>query len=167
MKLRISSKLASVYSEVNVEDRLGSKRFTTTTDPLSSPQATTLLDATGTEVARYVASRSDMKERRHRVVLADGTAFDVTRRFRVASSTSESVITAVGTGWTVLTQRGWSSRFEIHSDDGKVLARAKQIQALRGDAYDVDILDESHLIEMLLLALIARTIMREDSPSPV
>lgn len=85
----------------------------------------------------------------------------------MTSSTSESVITAVGMGWTVLTQCGWSSRFEIHSDDGKVLARAKQIQALRGDAYDADILDESHLIEMLLLALIARTIMREDSPSPV
>ena len=71
------------------------------------------------------------------------------------------------TGWTVLTQRAWSSRFEVHSEDGKVLVRAKQVPALRGDAYDIEVLDEDHVIEMVLLALIARSVIRDDAPIPV
>lgn len=167
MKLRISSKLASVYSEVNVVDRAGVCKYTTTTDPLASPQVTRLLDESGTELARYEATRTDTKDRRHRIVLGDGTSIVAKRRFRVAASTSESVITAGDTGWTVLTQRGWTSRFEVRGEGGRVVARGKQLQSLRGDTYDVDILDEGHLVELLLLSLIARGVIREDAPSPV
>ena len=167
MKLRISSKLASVYSEVNVVDSDGALRFSTMTDPLSSPQVTRLLDESGQEVARYSTARADARERKHRIVMADGTSFTATRRFRVSASTSESTIRVAGSDWVVLTQRAWSSRFEIRTEGDRVLARAKQLQALRGDAYDVDIKDEEHLVEMLLLSLIARSVIRGDAPSPV
>ena len=109
MKLRISAKLASVHSEVNVTDLEEKTVFTTKTDPLSAPRCTR----------------------------------------------------------TVLTQRAWSSRFEVHSEDGKVLVRAKQVPALRGDVYDIEVLDEDHVIEMVLLALIARSVIRDDAPIPV
>lgn len=39
--------------------------------------------------------------------------------------------------------------------------------ALRGDVYDVDVLDSSREVRTVLLSLIARTVIREDSPSPV
>ncbi len=48
-----------------------------------------------------------------------------------------------------------------------MLVRAKQVPALRGDVYDIEVLDEDHAIEMVLLALIARSVIRDDAPIPV
>lgn len=167
MKLRISSKLASVHSEVIVADLDEKTVFSTRTDPLSAPRCTRLYDAEGSEIARYVSTRTDEKDRAHSVSIDSGISFTAKRAFRVSSSTCEAIIKVGQTGWTVLTQRAWSSRFEVHSEDGKVLARAKQVPALRGDVYDIEVLDEDHVIEMVLLALIARSVIRDDAPSPV
>lgn len=167
MKLRISSKLASVHSEVNVTDSHEATVFTTKTDPLSAPRLTCLYDAEGNEIAHYTTTRTDEKDRAHRVVLPDGSMFTAKRTFRVSSSTCEAIIRAGQTGWVALTQRAWSSRFEVHSEDGKVLVRAKQVPALRGDVYDVEVYDEEHLVEMVLLSLIARSVIRDDAPLPV
>lgn len=167
MKLRISSKLASVHSEVIVVDHEEKAVFSTRTDPLSAPRCTRLYDAGGLELAHYTTTRTDEKDRAYSVSIDGGVSFTTKRSFRVSSSTSEAVIKVAQMGWAVLTQRAWSSRFEVRSDDGEVLARAKQVPALRGDVYDVEVLDEEHAIEMVLLALIARSIIRDDAPSPV
>lgn len=167
MKLRISAKLASVHSEVNVTDLEEKTVFTTKTDPLSAPRCTRLYDAEGAEFAHYETTRTDEKDRAYSVSIDGGVSFTTKRSFRVSGSTCEAIIKVSQTGWTVLTQRAWSSRFEVHSGDGKVLVRAKQVPALRGDVYDIEILDEGHLIEMVLLSLIARSVIRDDAPIPV
>lgn len=167
MKLRISAKLASVHSEVNVTDLEEKTVFTTKTDPLSAPRCTRLYDAEGVELAHYETTRTDEKDRAYSVSIDGGVSFTTKRSFRVSSSTCETIIKVGQTGWTVLTQRAWSSRFEVHSEDGKVLVRAKQVPALRGDVYDIEVLDEDHVIEMVLLALIARSVIRDDAPIPV
>lgn len=167
MKLRISAKLASVHSEVNVTDLEEKTVFTTKTDPLSAPRCTRLYDAEGVEFAHYVATRSDEKGRAYSVSVDGSPSFTAKRSFHVSSSACEATIKVGETGWTVFTQRAWSSRFEVHSEEGKVLVRAKQVPALRGDTYDIEVLDEDHMIEMLLLALIARSVIRDDAPSPV
>ncbi len=166
--------------------------FTTKTDPLSAPRCTRLYDAEGVELAHYETTRTDEKDRAYSVSIDGGVSFTTKRSFRVSSSTCEAIIKVDGgvsfttkrsfrvssstceaiikvgqTGWTVLTQRAWSSRFEVHSEDGKVLVRAKQVPALRGDVYDIEVLDEDHAIEMVLLALIARSVIRDDAPIPV
>ena len=147
MKLRISSKLASVYSEVNVVDADGALRFSTMTDPLSSPQVTRLLDESGQEVARYSTARGAyVRERKHRIVMADGTSFTATRKFRVSASSEREH----HQGRRLRLGRVDAARMEQQVRDPhggeRVLARAKQLQALRGDAYDVDIKDEEHLV---------------------
>lgn len=167
MKLRISAKLASVHSEVNVTDLEEKTVFTTKTDPLSAPRCTRLYDAEGVELAHYETTRTDEKDRAYSVSIDGGVSLTTKRSFRVSSSTCEAIIKVGQTGWTVLTQRAWSSRFEVHSEDGKVLVRAKQVPALRGDVYDIEVLDEDHAIEMVLLALIARSVIRDDAPIPV
>lgn len=167
MKLRISAKLASVHSEVNVTDLEEKTVFTTKTDPLSAPRCTRLYDAEGVELAHYETTRTDEKDRAYSVSIDGGVSFTTKRSFRVSRSTCEAIIKVGQTGWTVLTQRAWSSRFEVHSEDGKVLVRAKQVPALRGDVYDIEVLDEDHAIEMVLLALIARSVIRDDAPIPV
>ncbi len=179
--------------------------FTTKTDTLSAPRSTRLYDPEGAELAHYVTTRTDEKDRAYSVSIDGGVSFTTKRSLRVSSaelahyvttrtdekdraysvsidggvsfttkrslrvssSTCEAIIKAGQTGWTGLTQRAWSSRFEVHSEDGKVLVRAKQVPALRGDAYDIEVLYEDKVIEMVLLALIARSVIRDDAPIPV
>lgn len=167
MKLRISARLASVHSEVNVTDLEEKTVFTTKTDPLSAPRCTRLYDAEGVELAHYATTRTDEKDRAYSVSIDGGVSFTTKRSFRVSNSTCEAIIKVSQTGWTVYMQRAWSSRFEVRSEEGEVLVRAKQVPALRGDVYDIEVLDEGHAIEMVLLALIARSIIRDDAPSPV
>lgn len=109
MKLRISAKLASVHSEVNVTDREEKAVFTTKTDPLSAPRCTRLYDAEGVELAHYETTRTDEKDRAYSVSIDGGVSFTTKRSFRVSSSTCEAIIKVGQTGWTVLTQRAWSS----------------------------------------------------------
>ncbi len=167
MKFRMSATLASVHCEVNVTDLEKGTMFIARTDPLSAPRCTHLYDIEGVELAHYATTRTDEKDRAHTVSIDGGISFTTKRSFRVPSSTCEAVIKVGQMGWTVLTQRAWSSRFEVHAEDGKVLARAKQVPALRGDVYDLEVLDEDHVIEMVLIALIARSVIRDDAPSPV
>ena len=141
--------------------------FTTKTDPLSAPRCalSTMPRAPSSRITRPRARTQ--KDRAYSVSIDGGVSFTTKRSFRVSSSTCEAIIKAGQTGWTVLTQRAWSSRFEVHFGDGKVLVRAKQVPALRGDAYDIEVLDEDHVIEMVLLAHIARSVIRDDAPISV
>ena len=72
MKLRISAKLASVHSEVNVTDLEEKTVFTTKTDPLSAPRCTRLYDAEGVELAHYETTRTDEKDRAYSVSIDGG-----------------------------------------------------------------------------------------------
>ena len=94
MKLRISAKLASVHSEVNVTDLEEKTVFTTKTDPLSAPRCTRLYDAEGAELAHYVTTRTDEKDRAYSVSIDGGVSFTTKRSFRVSSSTCEAIIKA-------------------------------------------------------------------------
>lgn len=167
MKLRILSKLASVHSEVDVLDSLGTVLYTTQTDPLSAPRVTRVLDADGVEAARYSTTRTDTKDRAHSIVLGDGTRLSLKRKFRVSAKTNESLLYVKPSGWVVITRRAWTCRFEIRDENDRVVARAKQVPALRGDVYDLDVVSKDRTVEIVLLALIARTVIREDGPSPV
>lgn len=167
MKLRISSKLASVHSELEVSTVDGEALFTAHTDPLSSPRTTRVVDASGTEVACYRTSRSDDKDRAHHIDFRSGVSMDLKRSFRVSAKTDEAVIRVQPQGWMVVTRRAWTSRFEIRTEGGRVMARAKQIPALRGDVYDVEVLDDARVVAIAVLSMIARAVIRDDSPSPV
>ncbi|MFR3450847.1 MAG: hypothetical protein ACLTSX_03585 [Collinsella sp.] len=85
MKLRISAKLASVHSEVNVTDLEEKTVFTTKTDPLSAPRCTRLYDAEGVELAHYETTRTDEKDRAYSVSIDGGVSFTTKRSFRVSS----------------------------------------------------------------------------------
>lgn len=166
MKLRIKSKLMSVHSEVEVLDRSGEVVYHADTDPLSSPRLTRYKDAGHNELAVITTVRLDSENRAHHVVMADGRTFDLKRKFRTPASTTESYLTVSGAGWKIVTRRAWTSRFEIRSESGSVMLEAKQVPAERGDTYDLDVHDEEHVDELVLLSLIARYVMREDAPVP-
>lgn len=166
MKLRIQAKLMSVHSEVEVKTPAGEVRYTAETDPLSAPRHTYFRNAQGDELAQVTTVRLDQKDRAHRVVLADGRTFELKRKFRSPASTAESYLTISGTDWKVAAHRAWTSRFEVRDEAGTVLAEAKQVPAERGDVYDLVIKDAEHVDELVLIALIARYIMREDAPIP-
>lgn len=167
MRLHISSKLASVHSETEVANEKGEILYTAQTDPLSAPRLTRVVDGAGAEIARYTTTRTDTKDRAYRISMADGSELDLKRKFRVSAKTNEAVIRVQPVGWTVVTRRAWTCRFEIRDASDRVVARAKQVPALRGDVYDVYVLDGSREVRIALLSLIARTVIREDSPSPV
>lgn len=167
MRLHISSKLASVHSETDVANEKGEILYTAQTDPLSAPRMTRVVDAAGTEIARYTTTRTDTKDRAYTITAADGSVLNLKRKFRVSAKTSEAFIRVQPVDWAVVTRRAWTCRFEIRDASDRVVARAKQVPALRGDVYDVDVVDASREARIVLLSLIARTIIREDSPSPV
>lgn len=166
MKVRIKSKAMSVHSETEVVDAQGNLLFCTETDPLSAPRRTRVTSADGAEVAVITTVRLDERKRAHHVVMADGRAFDCTRRFRNPASTTESIITVKDVGWQSLTRRAWTNRFEVRSKAGRVLATAKESPAALGDAYDVEVKDEAHLAELVIFAIITRYIMKQDDPVP-
>ena len=166
MKLKIKAKLASVLSEVLVSDAKGDMLFCAETEPLSAPRKSCFKDASYNVLATVTTARLDTAKRAHHVVMTDGRTFDLTRKYRNPASTTESIITVENVGWCAVTRRAWTNRFEIRSEDGAVLAEAKQIAAERGDAYELNVKDEQHTAELVLIALIARYIMREDTPAP-
>ena len=167
MKVRIKAKAASVRSEAEVVNAKGEVLFRTETDPLSSPRRTRVMDAAGNEIAAITTVRLDESKRAHHVVMASGDTYDCVRRFRNPASTTESIITVKGTGWQSLTRRAWTNRFEIRAGAGRVLAVAKQSPAALGDAYDVEVKDETHLAELVIFSLIIRYIMKQDNPVPL
>lgn len=167
MRLRISSKLASVHSETEVANEKGEVLYTAQTDPLSAPRMTRVANSADGELARYTTTRTDTEDRAYRITTSDGTILNLKRRFRVSAKTNEAVIRVRPINWSVVTRRAWTCRFEVRDASDRVVARAKQVPALRGDVYDVDVIDGSRELEVVLLSLIARTVIREDSPSPV
>lgn len=167
MKLRIKEKLMSVHSGVEVADSSGEVLYTAETDPLSSPRTTRFKGADQRELAVVTTVRLDQKDRAHHVVMADGRAFDLKRRFRTPASTTESYLTVSDADWRIVTRRAWTSRFEIRSETGAKLAEAKQVPAERGDVYDLVVKDESRVDELVLLSLITRYVMHEDAPVPL
>lgn len=166
MKLRIKSKLMSVHSEIEVLNASGEVIYHADTDPLSSPRVTRFKDACHQELAVITTVRLDREHRAHQVTMADGRVMDIKRAFRTPVSTAESYLTVSGAPWSVVTRRAWTNRFEIRSEAGAVVAEAKQIPVERGDAYELQVKDEEHLDELVMLSLIARYVMREDAPVP-
>lgn len=164
MKLQMQTMPMSVQSEVEVKDMTGAVLFRAKTDPLSSPRCTLLFDADGRERAKVTTVRLDYKDRAHHVTMADGRTFELTRKFRVSASTTESILTVSGLDWKIATRRAWTSRFEIRSASGNVLAEARQIAARRGDVYEIDLRGEDRTEELVLCCLIARYVIREDAP---
>lgn len=166
MKLKIKAKLASVYSEVEVLSSKSEVLFCINTEPLSAPRLSVLKDGEHVELARVTNQRLDARERAHIITWADGSVWHLTRRFRNKASTTESIITIAETGVQAITRRSWTNRFELRTAEGSVLASGRQIPADRGDAYELDIKDESQLAQLVLLALITRYILRQDAPAP-
>lgn len=164
MKLRIKEKLMSVLSEVQVTDARGEVLYYTDTEPLSSPRLSHFKDAHDQELAKISTVRLDEKKRAHHVVMADGRVYDLTRKFRNPASTTESIVTVENVGWCAVTRRAWTSRFEIRSEDGTVLAEAKQIAAERGNTYDLDVKCKENVMEVVLFALIVRYTICQDAP---
>ena len=72
-------------------------------------------------------------------------------------------------GWMVVTRRAWTSRFEIRSGRRAGDGARQADPALRGDVYeDVEVLDNARVVsDRAVLSMIARAVIRDDSPSPV
>ena len=60
--------------------------------------------------------------------------------------------------------RGWTSRFEVRDSAGKACGEAKQIARERNGTFELNIKDEAHVDELVLMSLIARDIMTADTP---
>lgn len=165
MKLRIKSKLLSVHSEIEVATMDGEVVYHADTDPLSSPRLIRFKDAECRELATITTVRLDYTDRAHHVVMADGRIIDVKRKFRTPASTVESYLIVKGADWQVVMTRGWTSRFEVRDTSGKVYVEAKQIAMERNDTYELNIKDEAHVDELVLMSLIARGIMAADAPA--
>lgn len=169
MKCKIKGKLASVYSEIEVTKPDGTLLYSLETEPLSAPRTSHFKNAAFERLATVTTVRTDTADRANHVAMADGRAFDLKRKFRNPASTTESFITVSGLGYKIVTRRAWTNRFEIRRVDGAVLAEARQIAAERGDTYELTVKDkgEAHAQELILFALIARDVMRRDTPVPV
>lgn len=164
MKLRIKSKLLSVHSEIEVTATDGSVLYCADTDPLSSPRLMRFKDAEYRELATVTSVRLDYADRAHHIVMADGRAIDVRRKFRTPASTVESYLVVKGADWQVVMTRGWTSRFEVRDSAGKACVEAKQIARERNGTFELNIKDEAHVDELVLMGLIARDIMTADTP---
>lgn len=166
MKLRITSKYASVHNEAYVENKKGELVYSALTDPLSSPLKTRVVDANGNEVAYFTTVFGDAEKRAHKIVVDDGSEdgvkLSLTRKFRTKTKTSESLLNVKPVDWVVVTRRAWTSRFEVRTSSQRVLARAKQVPADLKDVYDLDILDEAHAVQIMVLSLITSAVMHED-----